>query len=75
MKVLVTGGAGFIGSHVVEQLINEGIDVRIIDNLSTGKKINLPHGIKLYKLDIQHKNIDKNFCPGKILVGFATGRQ
>jgi nucleoside-diphosphate-sugar epimerase len=43
-KVLVTGGAGFIGSHVVDRLVNDAYSVRIIDNLSTGKLMNInPH--------------------------------
>ncbi len=41
--VLVTGGAGFIGSHIVDKLINEGHRVRVIDNLSTGRTENLKH--------------------------------
>ncbi|MCA9669116.1 MAG: SDR family oxidoreductase [Myxococcales bacterium] len=41
MKVLVTGGAGFIGSHISQRLIGEGHEVRILDNLSTGRKENL----------------------------------
>ena len=40
-KVLVTGGAGFIGSHVVDCLVNDACGVRIIDNLSTGKLMNI----------------------------------
>lgn len=40
-KVLVTGGAGFIGSHVVENLVNRGAQVRVIDNLQNGEKENL----------------------------------
>lgn len=40
-KVLVTGGAGFIGSHVVDRLVNNACSVRIIDNLSTGKLMNI----------------------------------
>ncbi|RIM55579.1 NAD-dependent epimerase/dehydratase family protein [Staphylococcus capitis] len=42
MKALITGGAGFIGSHLAEKLTNEGIDVYIIDNLSTGSLENIP---------------------------------
>ncbi|MEW6172028.1 MAG: SDR family oxidoreductase [Bacillota bacterium] len=40
---LVTGGAGFIGSHIVEELVRKGEQVRVLDNLSTGKKENLAH--------------------------------
>ncbi|MGC9097127.1 MAG: SDR family NAD(P)-dependent oxidoreductase, partial [Infirmifilum sp.] len=41
--VLVTGGAGFIGSHIVDRLVNEGFRVRVIDNLSSGRLENLRH--------------------------------
>jgi UDP-glucose 4-epimerase len=51
-KVLVTGGAGFIGSHLVDQLINMGINVTIIDNLSTGKKENINPKAKFIECDI-----------------------
>jgi nucleoside-diphosphate-sugar epimerase len=41
VRVLVTGGAGFIGSHLVERLVWEGHDVRVLDNFATGRRENL----------------------------------
>ena len=41
MKILVTGGAGFIGSHITDKLIKKGDQVAIVDNLSSGKKENI----------------------------------
>jgi len=45
MKVLVTGGAGFIGSHLVDRLVKEGYRVRVVDNLSSGRLENIKHHI------------------------------
>lgn len=53
-KYLVTGGAGFIGSHLVASLIGRGDTVRIIDNLSTGKKENLHPQAEFIKADIRN---------------------
>jgi len=53
-KVLVTGGAGFIGSYVVRELLAQGYSVVVIDNLLSGKKENLPKGVKFFKLDIRN---------------------
>ncbi len=61
MKVCVTGGAGFIGSHLVDRLIEEGHQVVVIDNLSTGKKKNLHKAATLYKTDILSSRIERIF--------------
>jgi len=52
MKYLVTGGAGFIGSHLVDKLIEQSHQVKIIDDLSTGKKENLNPKADFHELDI-----------------------
>lgn len=61
LKCLVTGGAGFIGSHLVDRLIREGYKVCIIDNLSTGKKQNLNKNAEFYKADICDVKISQIF--------------
>lgn len=53
MKVLVTGGAGFIGSHVVDRLVAEGHQVAVVDDLSSGKRANLNPAASFYHMDIQ----------------------
>ncbi len=66
MKVLVTGGAGFIGSHIVDSLIVQGHEVAIIDNLSHGLKSNINGQAKFYNADIRDScihNIFKEFKP------------
>lgn len=55
MKVLVTGGAGFIGSHLVDALIDNGFKVYIIDNLSTGKKENINKSAEFFLCDIRER--------------------
>jgi UDP-glucose 4-epimerase len=52
MKILVTGGAGFIGSHIVDSLLAEGHAVAVLDDLSTGSRDNLPAGVALHVADI-----------------------
>lgn len=62
MRIIVTGGAGFIGSWVSETYINEGHDVLIIDNLYTGIKENIPDGAQFFECDIRDKeNTEKVF--------------
>lgn len=57
MKVLITGGAGFIGSHIANLLIKKNYDVVILDNLSHGKLENIDSKAKFYKVDIRSKEI------------------
>lgn len=52
-RVLVTGGAGFIGSHTADALLAEGFAVDIIDNLSSGKRANVPAAAKFHEIDIR----------------------
>ncbi len=61
MKTLITGGAGFIGSHLQDELIKRGHKVVVIDNLSTGKKENINKKAKFYKVDICSPKISKVF--------------
>lgn len=56
---LVTGGAGFIGSHLAKRLICEGWDVHIVDNLSTGFKSNIPSQAQFTFLDLSHDEFPK----------------
>jgi UDP-glucose 4-epimerase len=52
MRVLITGGAGFIGSHVADAAIAAGWEVAVLDNLSTGRRENIAAGVRLYEVDI-----------------------
>ena len=56
-KILVTGGAGFIGSHVVDLFIAEGYEVVVIDDLSTGRISNLNPMAKFYRIDIRSPQV------------------
>ena len=57
MRCVVTGGAGFIGSHLVDKLVDSGHEVIVFDDLSTGKEENINSEAKFFKLDISDKNI------------------
>ena len=64
-KVLVTGGAGFIGSHVVDGYLQQGWKVVVVDDLSSGKKENLNEKAKFYQMDIADERLDKIFAEEK----------
>ena len=67
MKFLVTGGAGFIGSHIVDALVGNGDKVTVLDDFSSGRMENLErviNRIELIKGDIRDKNIVKKAVEG-----------
>ncbi|HTY13446.1 MAG TPA: NAD-dependent epimerase/dehydratase family protein [Candidatus Omnitrophota bacterium] len=59
MKILVTGGAGFIGSNVVDAYLDAGHEVHVIDNLTTGKKENLNPKAVFHQADLRDKELDR----------------
>jgi len=59
MKILVTGGAGFIGSHIVDLLIEQGNQVVVIDNLSTGKAENVNKDAIFYQMDLLDQRLSQ----------------
>ena len=66
MQILVTGGAGFIGSNLVDGLIAKGHKVIVVDNLSTGKKKNLNQQAEFYQLDIRKEELKQVFAANQI---------
>ncbi len=61
MKCIVTGGAGFIGSNLTDKLIEDGHEVMVIDNLSTGKKENINQLAKFYRKDLTEMRRESDF--------------
>ena len=77
MKSLVTGGAGFIGSNLVDQLVNNGHKVIVLDNFSTGKQSNLSHhskkNVKIIKIDISENKKLKKYLRGVSYIFHLAG--
>jgi UDP-glucose 4-epimerase len=61
LKVLLTGGAGFIGSHLADRLLADGHEVVILDDLSTGHVEHLPAGARFYQMDLRSPWLDELF--------------
>ena len=70
MKILVTGGAGFIGSHVVDAYIAAGHEVAVVDNLTTGSERNLNASARMHRLDLRDPaevaSVFSSFKPDKV---------
>ena len=75
MKILVTGGAGFIGSNIVDALVENGHDVVVVDNLYMGRLKNLNPKAKFYLLDLQAAEISKLFALEKFDVVYHEAAQ
>lgn len=56
-RAIVTGGAGFIGSHIVDALVGQGAEVTVIDNLVSGKRSNIPEAARLEVMDIRSEAV------------------
>lgn len=66
MRLLITGGAGFIGSHIADGALANGWDVAVIDNLCSGRRENVPEGAQFFEIDIRDKEaVDKAFAEFK----------
>ena len=75
MRVLVTGGAGYIGSTVVRELITAGDEAIVLDNLSQGHRMTVPQGVPLYKVDLADaQTLDKTVaeCRPDAILHFAS---
>ena len=64
MKVLITGGAGFIGSHLVRRLQQAEVETAVLDNLSTGLRENLPEGTELAEMDVCSEGLENIVAVG-----------
>jgi len=64
-RALVTGGAGFVGSYLVEALLSKGYQVIVVDNLSTGRRENIPDACRFYQIDIESPKLLQLFAKEK----------
>jgi UDP-glucose 4-epimerase len=74
-RALVSGGAGFIGSHVADLLLQEGYEVEILDNLSSGRRENVPRGASFHHMDIASEDAFRVVHSGRFDVLFHLAAQ
>ena len=65
MRILVTGGAGFVGSHVVDRLISDGHAVDVLDNLTTGRRERVHPRTQLHVCDLRDARLDAVFAAAR----------
>jgi UDP-glucose 4-epimerase len=75
MKILVTGGAGFIGSHIVDRLVTGGHDVVVVDNLTAGSRANVHAGCKFIQADVTAPTLDGIFDRERPVIVFHHAAQ
>lgn len=75
MNALVTGGAGFIGSHVADALLEKGCHVEIVDNLLTGQRENIPDKAVFHEIDIRDEKLNEIFKRGNFDMVFHLAAQ
>ena len=71
-KAVVTGGAGFIGSNMVDYLIEKGIEVTILDNFSTGKRENCNSKATICEIDLTTDNLEPHLEDVDVVFHFAA---
>jgi UDP-glucose 4-epimerase len=74
VRAVVTGGAGFIGSHVVDALLARGDEVTVVDNLSSGRRENVPEGARFVEIDVRHP-LGETFAEARPEVVFHLAAQ
>ena len=67
-RVLVTGGAGFIGSHVADRYLAEGFEVTVLDNLSSGRRENIPEAAEFVHTDVGSEEAKRLLETGRFTV-------
>jgi UDP-glucose 4-epimerase len=75
VRAIVTGGAGFIGSHVAGALVTRGDEVVVVDNLASGKRQNVPEGATLVEIDIREETVGDVFAGARPEVCFHLAAQ